>query len=339
MFLLSKPDSSHLLDISLEELHKESREWLNEILYWSDEAEFLYKIIGNKKCVVVPLQTQNAIWHTERELAKISNHELFDLQAEVELHENSLSKLMKNGGADEEKYRDFHKELKGKVGKFKSDFILLKKGIFNLIESISTQAHLSCETMKVIYGRRSVRNFLNKPVTKEQIMQVIDAGRMAPSAMNKQPWKFYVLTHKDTIHLFSREIAVAVTRDITHMPFMNLIKTAKDMLEFPHGLDLMESGDMIFHNAPVVIFITSNKEDEWGALDIGMCAENMMLAAKAMGLDTCPVGFGKFVDKTKSYPLLNISQKEKVDLAMILGYGGENPLMHDRKKNNVVFID
>lgn len=44
-----------------------------------------------------------------------------------------------------------------------------------------------------IYNRRSVRKYSDKNVPREMIEQVIDAGRMAPSAKNRQPWKYIVL--------------------------------------------------------------------------------------------------------------------------------------------------
>ena len=44
------------------------------------------------------------------------------------------------------------------------------------------------ETLKTIYERRAVRAYQDKSVSKEIIEQLLDAGRMAPSAINKQPW-------------------------------------------------------------------------------------------------------------------------------------------------------
>jgi nitroreductase len=88
----------------------------------------------------------------------------------------------------------------------------------------------------------------------------------------------------------------------------------------------------------VVIFITAPKDNEWAPLDIGMCAENIMLAAKSLGLDTCPVGLAKFVEKTKIYGKLNIPETEKVMLAVIMGYGDELAEPKERKRDNAVFI-
>jgi nitroreductase len=62
------------------------------------------------------------------------------------------------------------------------------------------------DTLKTIFERRAVRKYLPVMVDDELLEKIIDAGRMAPSAMNGQPWKFYVATHKDTIASFSRAI-------------------------------------------------------------------------------------------------------------------------------------
>ena len=100
----------------------------------------------------------------------------------------------------------------------------------------------------------------------------------------------------------------------------------------------MNAEDPVFHGAPVVIFITSKKDNEWAALDIGMCSQNIMLAAKSIGLDSCPVGMGKYIDQTKIYSRLNIPESEHVHLAIIIGYGNESPEVKERIKNNLIYI-
>ena len=194
------------------------------------------------------------------------------------------------------------------------------------------------ETLQTIYQRRAVRKYKPMPVNHELIMQVIDAGRMAPSAMNKQPWSFYVLTEKTDIQAFSKQIARAGVREIIRSGVKKVVKTFLDVLRAPIGFGHLSEKDFVFYDAPVVIFITAPKDNEWASLDIGMCCENMMLAAKSLGLDSCPVGFGKFVDQTKSYPSLRIPPEERVMIALILGYGDDEPEMHERRKGNVFFI-
>lgn len=193
-------------------------------------------------------------------------------------------------------------------------------------------------TLHIIYERRAVRKYKDKPVERAIIEQLLDAGRMAPSAINKQLWKFYVLTNKEQINNFSKEIATAAAKGILKSGVKGIVKTASSFLHFSHGVDFFKAPDPIFHGAPVVIFISSPKDNEWAGLDIGMCSQNIMLAAKSLGLDSCPVGLGKFVEQTKLFSTLNVPQKEQVQLAIIIGYGDEQPTLHERIKTNVIYL-
>src|ERR1017187_9692313 len=154
------------------------------------------------------------------------------------------------------------------------------------------------DTLKTIYERRAVRKYKNIPVEKELITQVIDAGCMAPSAINKQPWKFYVLTNHEKIKEISKDILAHATIEMKNIKLKDTLKTALSFFHLSNIVDFVLAGDPIFHGAPVVIFITYPKTDTWGGLDIGMCSQNMMLAAKSLGLDSCPVGFAKMVEHT-----------------------------------------
>lgn len=195
------------------------------------------------------------------------------------------------------------------------------------------------EVIKTIYERRAVRKYTDQAVSKEIIEKVLDAGRMAPSAINRQPWKFYIVTSKEDIELFSGEIVKAGMKSITEMSLKKVANAVvSGITHLSHGIDFLKAKDPVFHGAPVVIFITSPKENEWAALDIGMCSQNIMLAAKSLGLDSCPIGFGKFVEKTKDYSKLNIPQTEQVQIAIIIGYGNENPEIHERNKDNVFWV-
>jgi nitroreductase len=194
-------------------------------------------------------------------------------------------------------------------------------------------------TLKTIYQRRAVRKYRDQPVDTKLIEQVLDAGRMAPSAMNSQSWKFYVLTNKGTIQLMSKEIKKAAAKDFLKSGLKQIIKMAAALFHMGPGIDFLKTEDPVFYGAPVVIFITAPKDNEWAALDIGMCAQNMMLAAKSMELDSCPVGFGKYLEHTNSYVLLKAKTSEQLQLSIILGYGDETPPVHKRKRNNVFFID
>ena len=80
------------------------------------------------------------------------------------------------------------------------------------------------ETIKTIFDRRSVRKYKDTPLTLANIEFLIDAGRMAPSAMNKQSLKFYVLLDKTSIHSFSKEIMTAGLTGIGEMKVKDALK-------------------------------------------------------------------------------------------------------------------
>lgn len=205
--------------------------------------------------------------------------------------------------------------------------------------SVINKVAETTETLQTIYERRSVRKYKNKFVDKSTIEKILEAGRMAPSAMNEQPWKFYVVTNKETIHSFSKEISKITAKEFLKADPGRIIKNIIHLLNFSMGFRYLKTKDHVFYEAPVVIFITGPRDNEWVDLDIGMCAQNMMLAAKSMGLDTCPIGFGKLLEHTKLYPQLKTSAREEIKLSIIVGYGDETPEVHKRIKKNAVFID
>jgi nitroreductase len=197
----------------------------------------------------------------------------------------------------------------------------------------------SVEVLKNIFERRSVKKYKDIPVDKEIIEKIVDAGRMAPSAHNIQPWKFYILTKRDTIRLFSKEIAKVVMAALIKEGPMGVIKIAAAALYNLHLGDLSKGPDPVFYNAPVVVFLTAPGDNEWAIYDVNMCAQNMMLAAKSLGLDSCPLGIGKYVEHTKIFYKLQIPFPDRVLLALIFGYGDESPKAHKRIRDNVFYID
>jgi nitroreductase len=193
------------------------------------------------------------------------------------------------------------------------------------------------EVIKTIFERRAVRKYKPMEVSKILIEQIIDAGRMAPSALGKEPWKFYIVTSKEDIKLYSTEI-VKEGIVIFDMGFKKVFKAiVSSITHLSNMVDFFREDDPVFHGAPVVIFITAKADDEWAALDIGMCAQNMLLAAKSLGLDSCPIGFATYIEKTTHFSKLAIPKDEKVYLAIILGYGNESPKRHERIKTNVFY--
>lgn len=194
-------------------------------------------------------------------------------------------------------------------------------------------------TLKTIYERRAVRKYKKMPVEKASIEDLLNAGRMAPSAMNQQAWKFYILSNPEMIKTYSKEIMKVAAKDFLKKGLKQIIQSPALLIHAAAGIDFFAMEDPIFHDAPVIIFITAPKDNEWAELDIGMCAQNMMLTAKSIGLGSCPIGLGKYLPFTKSFFRLGINAGEQVHLAIAIGYANETPKVHRRIFNNATFID
>lgn len=173
-----------------------------------------------------------------------------------------------------------------------------------------------------MYSRRATRSYLNRRVPRPVIEQLIDAGKMAPSAINLQPYRLLITDDPEKIKRFSAAI----------------VKAGESFFHLAHGISLAATEDPIFYHAPVVVFLIGPEEDPWAAMDIGMCAENIMLAAKSIGLDTCPIGFATLIAQTPVLPELKLEEKEKVYLALTIGYGDDTPVFHGRRDDNVSYL-
>lgn len=162
---------------------------------------------------------------------------------------------------------------------------------------------------KVIYRRRSVRVYKKEPVPKELINRVLEAGRFAPSAGNCQGWKFVVITDRNVMD----EISASTIRFLSVFTKLYQGKdpgrtVLKKMLAFikPSSFDQRpmvaiqalsspkfgEGKLDCFFGAPTAILLLTHRlhvsEPELG---MGICGQNMVLAAHSLGLGTCYVGF------------------------------------------------
>ena len=154
--------------------------------------------------------------------------------------------------------------------------------------------------LDLVKQRRSVRNFLDRPVEREKIMTCIEAARLAPSACNSQPWKFIVV---DDTQLRDRICKKAF--GVFHF-FNSFLKTA-----------------------PVIVVIVSEKSKfiarlggriqntKYYLLDIGIAGEHLVLQAQELGLGTCWLGW--FREKALK-SILGVPKGRKIDVMIAMGY-------------------
>jgi len=140
----------------------------------------------------------------------------------------------------------------------------------------------------VIRTRRSVRSFLSSPIPREVITRILEAARLAPSASNKMPWKFVVVTDAE------KRKAIAVSG--------------------VYGKFLAQSPAVIVGCGDVA------KAAKWFMVDTAIALEHVALAATAEGLGSCWIGS---FDETTVKSLLKVPDNYRVVCLMALGYPKE----------------
>lgn len=167
--------------------------------------------------------------------------------------------------------------------------------------------------LDLLKHRRSVRDFLDRPVEREKIMMCLQAARIAPSASNSQPWKFIVVDDRQ----LKDKLCKAAFRGI--YSFNSFCKTA-----------------------PVIVVIVSEKSKflarvggmfrgtQYYLIDIGIAGEHLVLQAEDLGLGTCWMGW---FDEGAVKSILNVPEEKKIDVLIALGYYDRQEVSpeHDRK--------
>ncbi len=209
---------------------------------------------------------------------------------------------------------------------------------------------------EAITTRRSIRAFLPTPVAREDIEAILKVAARAPSGSNTQPWKVYVLTgdirdrlaqainevwhdpaqlsqHKEEYDYYPREwVSPYVDRrrkvgwDLYAL--LGLTRDNKSGMHAQHGRNFA------FFDAPVGLIFTIDRVMEQGSwLDYGMFMQNIMVAARGRGLDTCPqAAFTQFHKLIAD--VLGLPDSEQLVCGMALGFADpakiENSLVTER---------
>jgi nitroreductase len=202
----------------------------------------------------------------------------------------------------------------------------------------------------VIYRRRSNRLYRKKQVDRALVERIIEAGRFAPSAGNNQPWKFIVIQNpevleeinqqcKKTLGFFSKLCMPHVWLDkkTPGDKTARLKRWQKALLwilvrfiggdtdQRAHGgvnAVTSDPGFHTFYKAPTIILLLVDKRAIGGTkLDMGICGQNMVLAAHSLGLGTCYIDL---ITKTLDYSR-KLRRKLRIDhpfeVATVLAIG------------------
>ncbi len=170
----------------------------------------------------------------------------------------------------------------------------------------------SIEILSVIRERRSVRNYIDRDVPDEAIRGIIAAGIQAPTALGLQPWQFVVVRDRDLMRRVSDYCKPILLEKIGE-------EARPGTEEFLAALRGPEFN--IFYNAPVLILVLGAREVVSSVLDCALCAENMMLAAWALGIGSCWIGSATLIQQNPDLlAALKVPDDHQVVAPLIFGY-------------------
>ena len=169
-----------------------------------------------------------------------------------------------------------------------------------------------------IYNRRSNRNYKPDPVPEEVLLELINAGIYAPTATNQQLWRFAVVTDRAAIDRYSDLAKQLWLAKI--LPGMAAASGAPGSEKIAYIEKMMRSPVHIFHHAPALVFIFAPPAGLIEA-DCSCAAENMMLAARSLGLGSCWIGFANPLGADdKTLEELKVPKGYRIMAALVFGY-------------------
>jgi nitroreductase len=180
--------------------------------------------------------------------------------------------------------------------------------------------------LEAIHHRRAVRDYTDEPVERPAVEALLDAAVWAPSAVNQQPWAFAVVQDP---HFLKRCSDRAKRHWASTMAGTPSWERVRPMIEDP--------GYCIFYNASTLIIICAREGGLNPEEDCCLAAENLMLAACAMGLGTCPIGFARpWLNLPQAKRELGIPEDCSPVFPVILGYPRAIPPAPERRAPEIV---
>lgn len=171
-------------------------------------------------------------------------------------------------------------------------------------------SHADNPVIDAILNRRSIRKFTDEPVSREDIITILEAGRWAPSGLNNQPYRFMVTTKEDPRHA-----KLAECTKYSHIVRASYV-----------CISVMLDKSVMYNQM----------KDNQGA---GACIQNMMLAAHALGLGS--VWLGEIInDQATTLGALGKSENEyELQAVIAIGYPNQKGSSNRKELSELLLED
>jgi nitroreductase len=199
---------------------------------------------------------------------------------------------------------------------------------------------------EVLLGRRSIRRFTEQQVSVEDVKEIIDCARYAPSDTNSQTWQFIAVMNKDKIKEIEQLTWEQLHLKASAADEKGLTKEARLLTKSfgPYAT--------AFSDAPVLIICLATPytskfrdkifdpigfvhEEVWaeeGIKSSCLASQNLMLAAHAKGLATCPMTGPVLLAQERLRAYLDIPAESQINMVISLGHPAEHPGKLPRKE-------
>lgn len=197
----------------------------------------------------------------------------------------------------------------------------------------------------IVLDRRSVRKYTEQDVSVEDIREIIDCARYAPSDTNSQTWEFIAVKNRELIQEIERLTWDQLHKKAAEAEQKGLSKEARLLVKSfgPYAT--------AFSQAPVLIvclatpyaskfrerifdpiaFVEDEVWAEEGIKSSCLAAQNLMLAAHARGLATCPMTGPVLLAQDQLREVLSIRPECQINMVIALGHPAERPARLARK--------
>ena len=159
------------------------------------------------------------------------------------------------------------------------------------------------DVFEAIKSRRSIRKFKQEQIPEYALTDILNAGRLAPSAANRQSWRFVVVKDADLKH----ELALAANNQ----------KFLEDA-------------------AVILVSVGDPNISRWYEKDVMIAVDHMTLAAASLGYGSCWIGA---FDEPKVKQLLDIPKEKKVIVLLPIGVSDVDPEPTPRKTLSAIFFE
>jgi nitroreductase len=177
--------------------------------------------------------------------------------------------------------------------------------------------------------RRSIRDYEDKEVSLDTIMEIIRESCLAPSSSNGQPWQFVVVKSREMSKRLSDESKRNLIADIERNP--------ASPSRYYEAV-LRDKSFNVFYNAPSLIFIGGSQGVRSLEMDCALAACYFMFAACERKLGTCWIGLGKYIRDPELRKLIGMPADYQIVAPVILGYPKGIPDVPERVSPQILRV-